>query len=87
MSLQDIKIKKRIYNIILGLVLGLLAMYLAPSCWSYFFYVLSALAFIFTDQIVKAYIMNAEIGHFSIKGSNVKMTVRDKDGNIKSQSK
>lgn len=87
MPIQDIKVKKRISNIILGLVLGLLAIYLSPSCWSYFFYILSALAFTFTDQVVKAFIMNAETGHFSIKDYDVKMEVRDKDGNIKSQSK
>ena len=87
MSIQDIKIKKRIPNIILGLVLGLSAMYLAPSFWSYLFYVLSALAFTFTDQVVKIFIMNAEPAHFSVKGCDVKMEVRDKDENIISQSK
>ena len=87
MSIQDIKIKKRIPNIILGFVLGVLAMYLVPSFWSYIFYILSALAFTFTDQMVKVFIMKAEPTYFSVKGCDVKMEVRDKDGNIISQSK
>lgn len=87
MPIQDIKIKKRFPNVIFGLVLGLLALYLAPSCWSYLLYILSALAFTFTDQIVKAYIINVETGHFSVKGHDVNMYVKDKDGNIISKNK
>jgi hypothetical protein len=87
MPIQDIKIKKRIPNIVLGLALGLLALYLAPTCWSYLAYILSALAFTFTDQIVKAYIINAGTGHFSVKGHDVDMYVKDKDGNIISKDK
>ena len=87
MPLQDIKIKKRIPNIVLGLLLGILAMNLTLSYWSYVFYVLSALAFTFTDQVVKSFFVNAETGYFSLKGFDAKMTVRYKDGNIKGQSK
>lgn len=87
MPLQDIKIKKRIPNIILGLLLLVLAMSLGMSYWSYVFYILSALALIFTDQIIKIFLINTEPGHFLVRGYDVKMEVRDKDGNIKSQSK
>ena len=85
--MHDFKIKKRIPNIIIGLVFGLLAIYLAPSIWSYLFYVLSALAFTFTDRVVKSFIMNTETGHFIVKGGNVTMEVKDKDGNVISRSK
>ncbi len=87
MPIQDIKIKKRIPNIILGLVLGLLALYSTPSCWSYFLYILSALAFTFADKVVKAYIINAGTGHFYVKGHDVNMYIKDKDGNIISKNK
>lgn len=86
MPIQDMKIKKRIPNIILGLIFGLLALYFTPSCWSYFFFILSALAFTFTDKVIKAYIINIKTGHYYLNGSDVKMTHKDKDGNIKSQS-
>lgn len=85
MPLQDIKFKKRIPNIIIGLIFGLLAIYLSPCFWSYLFYILSALSFIFTDQVIRTFIINTETGHFSVKDFDVEMEVRDKDGNLKNK--
>ena len=48
---------------------------------------MSALAFTFADQVIKAYKINAGTGHFSVKGHDVNMYVKDKDGNIISKSK
>lgn len=87
MPIQNIKIKKRIPNIIFGLIFGLISLYLAPAYLSYLFFILSALTFTFADQIIKIYIINAGTGHFSVKGQDVNMHVNDKDGNIISKNK
>jgi len=69
---------------ILGLVLGSLAMYLSSSRWSYLLYILSVIAFTFTDQVVKVFMIK-KTEHFSVKDLPVNVEVRDKDGNIKSK--
>ena len=79
--MQDFKIKKRIPNIIAGLVFGLLAIKLSPSIWSYIFYIISALLFVYTDQVIKLFSIHLQ-DEIKLK-DKVETVVKDKDGNIK----
>jgi len=58
--LADIKIKKRIPNIIAGLFVGLLGIKLSPSIWTYFLYIISAVLFVFADQIIKSFVIDLD---------------------------
>jgi len=79
--LENIQIKKRIPNIIAGLVFGVLAIKLTTSFWSYVFYVISALLFVYADQIIRMFSVKL---HDEIKlKDSVEVVVRDKAGNIK----
>lgn len=82
--LENIQIKKRVSNIIAGLVFGVLAIKLAPNFWSYVFYVISAFLFVYTDQIIKAFSIKLH-DEIKIKDS-VEVILKDKDGNIKKMS-
>jgi len=79
--MQDFKIRKRIPNIIVGLVFGLLAIRLSPSIWSYIFYIISALLFVYTDQIIKIFSIHLQ-DKIKLK-DKVEIVVKDKGGNIK----
>jgi len=80
--MQDFKIRKRIPNIITGLIFGILAMKLWPSFYSYVFYVVSVLLFVYTDQIIKKFFLSAGCGKYKLKGNAAKLIVKDKNGNI-----
>jgi len=79
--MQDLKIKKRIPNIIAGLVFGLLATRLSSSIWSYLFYIISALLFVYTDQVIKTFSIHLQ-DKIKLK-DEVEIVVKDKDGSIK----
>jgi len=79
--MQDFKIKKRIPNIIAGLIFGLLAIRLSPSIWSYLFYSISALLFVYTDQVIKMFSVRLQ-DKIKLR-DKVEIVVKDKDGNIK----
>ncbi len=81
--MQNLIIKKRIPNIVGGLIFGILAIKLSPSLWSCVFYVISALLFVYTDQIIKKFSISADPGEYKLKGNSVKLIVKDKNGNIK----
>lgn len=85
--MQNINIKKRIPNLVLGLIFGLLAIYLTPSIWAYIFFFLSYLASVFGDRVINIFTLEAKTGKFNLKGSDVNMKVIDKNGNIISKSK
>jgi len=80
--MQDFKIRKRIPNIITGLIFGILAMKLWPSFCSYVFYVVSVLLFVYADQIIKKFSLGADCGKYKLKGNAAKFIVKDKNGNI-----
>ncbi len=82
MPLQDFVIKKRILNIIFGLSFGVLANCLHQTLWSYVFYIISVLLLVFTDKIIKKFLLNASTGKFKLRVSPAKIIKRDKNGNI-----
>ena len=81
--MQDFKIKKRMPNIFFGLLFGLLAIKLSCSFWSYIFYIISALLFVYADQIIKIFSLEFR-EKIKIKDS-IDIVSKDKDGNIKNK--
>lgn len=83
--MPDIQIKKRIPNLIVGLVFGMLAMKVFPSGWAYVFFAFSALSLAFADEIIRVFSLSV---HDTIKiKENIELEIRDSEGNIKGKYK
>lgn len=75
--IKDFEINKRIPNIVIGLIFGLLAMKTFPSIYSYIFYIISCIFFVFTDRIIKIFFVSLDEKVEIKENVNVK---KDKDG-------
>ena len=78
--MPNIEIKKRVPNIVTGLIFGMLAIWISPSGWAYPLYVFSTLCFVFADEVIRY--LSVDV-HDTIKlKEGLELEIKNSDGSI-----